>query len=67
MWNDKISPEVADLYESPGLGAVPGVLVDQQEDHLLQSYGDLTEDAGDMFRQLKWYKKMISSASLRTI
>ena len=53
MWNDKISPEVADLYESSSLGSVPGVLVDQEEDDLLQSYGDLTEDAGDVFRQLE--------------
>ena len=54
MWNDKISPEVADLYESSGLGSVPGVLVDQEEHNLLQSYGNLTEDGVDMFRQLKW-------------
>ena len=54
MWNDKISPEVADLYKGSGLGSVPGVLVHQEEDDLLQSYGDLTEDAGDMFRQLEW-------------
>ena len=54
MWNDKISPEVADLYESSGLGSVPGVLVHQEEDDLLQSYGNLTEDGVDMFRQLKW-------------
>ena len=53
MWNDKISPEVADLYESSGLGPVPGVLVDQEEHNLLQSYGNLTEDGVDMFRQLK--------------
>ena len=53
MWNDKISPEVADLYESSGLGPVPRVLVDQEEHHLLQSYGDLTQDVVDMFRQLK--------------
>ena len=67
MWNDKISPEVADLYESPGRWSVPRVLVDQQEHNFLQSYRDLTEDAVDMFRQLKLYKKMISSASLCTI
>ena len=54
MWNDKILPEVADLYESSGLGSVPGVLVHHEEDNLLQSYGYLTEDAVDMFRQLKW-------------
>ena len=54
MWNDKILPEVADLYEGSGLGSVPGVLVHQEEDDLLQSYGNLTEDGVDMFRQLKW-------------
>ena len=46
-------PKVADLYDSPGLWPVPGVLVDEEEDDLLQAYWHLAENIAHVLRQLK--------------
>ena len=43
-------PEIADLNEGPGRGPVPGVLVDQEEHHLLQSDGNLTKHGTHVVR-----------------
>ena len=50
----QLLPEVADLDEGPGCGPVPGVLVDEEEHHLLQPDRDLTEHSTHMLRQLKY-------------
>ena len=47
-------PEVGDLDEAPSGGAVPGVLVDEKEDDLLQTYRDLAQNLAHVFRQLKY-------------
>ena len=46
-------PEVADLNDGPGRGAVPGVLVDEEEDDLLQTHRHLAENLAHVVRQLK--------------
>lgn len=46
-------PEVADLDDGPGRGAVPGVLVDEKEDDLLQTHRHLAENLAHVVRQLK--------------
>ena len=46
-------PKITNLHESPGSGSMSGVLVDEEENHLLESDGNMTESTGNMVSQLQ--------------